>query len=155
MLEQQRTVSDQIERVRATLGPLASDELTSALTRLGSLDELRRNAVVRGVSVDSLARTYHAVTEALIDALRLVPVGPAGLSGADAESTQALGELDALLRANEQSALRGTALITAAVSPAAGQNLLRGATRRPRFYPALRRAGRSRPRRARGTGRPG
>ena len=128
MLEQQRTVSDQIERVRASLGAEASDELTAALTRLGSLDELRRNAVIRGVSIDSLARTYHAVTEALIDSLRLVTVGPAGLSGADAESTQALVELDALLRANEQSALRGTALITAALSPAAGRNLLSGAT---------------------------
>lgn len=128
MLEQQRTVSDQVEQVRASLGSAASDELTAALTRIGSVDDLRRNAVARGVSIDSLARTYHAVTEALIDALRLIPKDAAGSGGADAASTQALVQLDALLRANEQSALRGTALITAAVSPAAGRNLLTDAT---------------------------
>ena len=130
VLEQQRTVADSIERVRASLGPNASDELAAALTRLGSLDELRRNALVRGVSVDSLARTYHAVTEAVINALRLIPRNPTGTAGADAESTRALVAMDALLRANEFGALRSTALITAAVSPAAGRNLLNNATSR-------------------------
>ena len=84
--------------------------------------------MIRGVSLDSLARTYHAVTEALIDALRLSPGTPPAPAGADAESTRALVGLDALLRANEQSALRGTALITAAVSPVAGRNLLNDST---------------------------
>ena len=133
MLEQQRTVADSVERVRAALGSTASDELTAALTRIGSLDELRRNAVTRGVSLDSLARTYHAVTEAMVDALRLIPRNSAGTVGTDAESTQALVELDALLRANEQSALRGTALITAAVSPVAGRNLLNDSTSQAQF----------------------
>ena len=41
--------------------------------RLGSLAELRQNARSRGVAQDSVARAYHAVIEALIDALRLVP----------------------------------------------------------------------------------
>jgi signal transduction histidine kinase len=127
VLDQQRTVTDTVERLRASPDATASDELTRALTRVGSLDELRRNAVVRGVSLDSLARTYHAVTEAVIDALRLLPRG-AGAAGLDAESTKALGELDALLRAGEYSALRGTALITATGSPAAGRKLLSDAT---------------------------
>ena len=77
VLDQQRTVIDAVERVRSSLGAAASDELTGALTRVGSLDELRRNAMIRGVSLDSLARTYHAVTEAVIDALRLLPRGAA------------------------------------------------------------------------------
>lgn len=128
VLDQQRTVTEAVEGVRASLGPTASDELTGALTRVGSLDELRRNAVVRGVSLDSLARTYHAVTEAVIDALRLLPKGAAGAVGLDAESTKSLGELEALLRAGEYSALRGTALITATGSPVAGRKLLSDAT---------------------------
>jgi signal transduction histidine kinase len=128
MLQQQRAVTDSVERVRASLGPTVSDELAGALTRVGSLNELRRNAVTRGVSLDSLARTYHAVTEAVIDALRLLPRGATGAAGSDAESTKALGELEALLRADEQSALRSTALITTSVNPVGGRKLLNDAT---------------------------
>ena len=128
VLDQQRAVTDAVEGVRSSLGAAASDELTGALTRVGSLDELRRNAMIRAVSLDSLARTYHAVTEAVIDAFRLLPRGAAGAVGLDAESTKALGELDALLRAGEYSALRGTSLITATGSPAAGRKLLSDAT---------------------------
>jgi signal transduction histidine kinase len=128
VLEQQRTVTDAAEGVRTALGATASDEMAGALTRLGSLDELRRNAVARGVSLDSLARTYHAVTEAVIDALRLVPKGAGGTAGLDAESAKALTELEALLRAGEYSALRGTALITASGSPVPGRKLLTDAT---------------------------
>ncbi len=128
VLDQQRAVTDAVEGVRSSLGAAASDELTGALTRVGSLDELRRNAMIRAVSLDSLARTYHAVTDAVIDALRLLPRGAAGAAGLDAESTKALGELDALLRAGEYSALRGTSLITATGSPAAGRKLLSDAT---------------------------
>ena len=128
MLQQQRAVTDSVERVRASLGPTVSDELAGALTRVGSLNELRRNAVTRGVSLDSLARTYHAVTEAVIDALRLLPRSATGAAGTDAESTKALGELEALLRADEQSALRSTALITTSVNPVGGRKLLNDAT---------------------------
>jgi signal transduction histidine kinase len=128
VLDQQRTVAEAVDDARASLGPTASDELTGALTRLGSLDELRRNAVIRGVSPDSLARTYHAVTEAVIDALRLIPKGAGGTAGLDAESTKVLSGLEALLRAGEYSSLRGTALITASVSPVAGRKLLNDAS---------------------------
>ena len=78
MLQQQRAVTDSVERVRASLGPTVSDELAGALTRVGSLNELRRNAVTRGVSLDSLARTYHAVTEAVIDGCGCFPGVPPG-----------------------------------------------------------------------------
>jgi signal transduction histidine kinase len=128
MLEQQRTVSDTAAGLRAALGPTASDELAGALTRLGSLNELRRNAVARGVSIDSVARTYHAVTEAVIDALRLIPKGAGGTASLDAESAKSLSELESLLRAGEYSALRGTALITASLSPVPGRKLLNDAT---------------------------
>src|SRR5205807_2471244 len=73
MLLQFQAVSDSAEALRRSLGPHPSDELDSALVRLGSLSELRENARSRGIALDSVARAYHAVIEALIDALRLVP----------------------------------------------------------------------------------
>src|SRR2546421_6248733 len=73
MLLQQQAVRDTGENVRNALGAGASDELTSALVRLGSLAELRQNARNRALAQDSVARAYHAVVAALIDALRLVP----------------------------------------------------------------------------------
>ena len=101
MLEQQRTVAGSVERVRTALGSTASDELTAALTRIGSLDELRRNAATRG----TLARQPRADLPRRDrgDDRRLAtdPEGSAGTAGLDAESTQALVELDALLRADE------------------------------------------------------
>ena len=90
---------------------------------MGSLVELRQNARQRGVSLDSVARAYHAVIEALIDALRLVPQRTS-----DAEGTRQLTALDALLRANEESALRGMAIIATAVKPQVGRDLLTNAT---------------------------
>ena len=119
MLLQQQVVGDSADELRRALGAGASDELTSAVVRLGSLDELRANARLRGVAEDSVARAYHAVIEALIDALRLVPQRTT-----DAEGTRQLTALDALLRANEESAMRGMALIAAAVSPQSGMDLL-------------------------------
>src|SRR5439155_1100072 len=106
MLLQQQAVTDSAEALRVSLGGGASDELSSALVRLGSLAELRQNARHRGVALDSVARAYHAVVAALIDALRLVPQRTT-----DAEGTRQLTALDALLRANEESALRRMALV--------------------------------------------
>lgn len=123
MLLQEQVVTDSANDLRAALGPDAPDELTGALTRLGSLDELRTNARARGVALDSVARAYHAIIQALIDALRLVPQ-----RSSDAEGTRQLTALDALLRANEESALRGMALIVAAANPAVGNDLLNTAT---------------------------
>ena len=71
------------------------------------------------MSLDSVARAYHAVIEAVIQALRLVPQ-----KTSDAEGTRQLTALDALLRANEESALRGMSLIVAAASPQTGRPLL-------------------------------
>ena len=129
MLLQQRVVSDTAESLRRSLGSGASDELSSALVRLGSLAELRQNARSRGVAQDSVARAYHAVIEALIDALRLVPQRTT-----DAEGTRQLTALDALLRANEESALRGMALIAAAVRPQVGQELLADASAQSQLF---------------------
>src|SRR5204863_1742586 len=119
MLLQQQAVNDSADTLHRSLGTNASDELSTALVRLGSLVELRQNARHRGVAQDSVARAYHAVIEALIDSLRLVPQRTT-----DAEGTRQLTALDALLRANEESALRGMALVAAAVNPQVGRDLL-------------------------------
>ena len=110
-------------------GLSSSDELAGALTRVGSLGELRDAALHRGTSPDSVARAYHAVIQALIDALRLVPQRTG-----DAEGTRQLTALDALLNANEQSALRGMALIATAVSPQSGLALMDDAASRAQQF---------------------
>ncbi|MEU5259925.1 nitrate- and nitrite sensing domain-containing protein [Amycolatopsis sp. NPDC021455] len=129
MLQQQKTVDAAVEGVRKSLDSDAPDELSAALTRIGSLAELRQNAQRRGVALDSVARTYHAVIGAVIDALRLVPQ----LSD-DAEGTRELSALEALLRANEENSLRGMALIVTAVSPEAGRSILDDATQQAPIF---------------------
>jgi signal transduction histidine kinase len=129
MLLQFQAVSDSAEALRRSLGPHPSDELDSALVRLGSLTELRESARSRGIALDSVARAYHAVIEALIDALRLVPQRTT-----DAEGTRQLTALDALLRANEESALRGMALVAAAVSPQVGRDILTTASAQSQMF---------------------
>ncbi|HEV2778643.1 MAG TPA: nitrate- and nitrite sensing domain-containing protein, partial [Actinophytocola sp.] len=121
LVRQQRTVDRSAGGMYAALahGGAVSDELSAALVRIGSLREIRENALRRGVSLDSVARTYHAIIGALVDALRLVPQRTS-----DAEGTRQLTALEALLRANEQNSLYGMALIVAAVSPETGTVLL-------------------------------
>ncbi|MEV6830877.1 nitrate- and nitrite sensing domain-containing protein [Amycolatopsis sp. NPDC051102] len=129
MLQQRKTVDAAVEQVRSSLGPDAPDELSAALTRIGSLAELRQNAERRGVALDSVARTYHAVIGAVIDSLRLVPQ----LTD-DAEGTRELSALEALLRANEENSLRGMALMVTAVSPEAGRPILDDATQQAPIF---------------------
>lgn len=129
MLQQQKTVDAAVEDVRRSLDSGAPDELSAALTRIGSLAELRQNALRRGVALDSVARTYHALIGAVIDALRLVPQ----LTD-DAEGTRELSALEALLRANEENSLRGMALIVTAVSPEAGRPILDDATQQAPIF---------------------
>ncbi|NBH04380.1 nitrate- and nitrite sensing domain-containing protein, partial [Amycolatopsis sp. SID8362] len=129
MLQQQKVVNAAVENVRSSLGSDAPDELAAALTRVGSLNELRQNAERRGVALDSVARTYHAVIGAVIDSLRLVPQ-----LTSDAEGTRELTALEALLRANEENSLRGMALIVTAVSPEAGRSILDDATQQAPIF---------------------
>jgi signal transduction histidine kinase len=129
MLQQQKTVNAAVEDVRSSLGADAPDELSAALTRIGSLTEVRQNAERRGVALDSVARTYHAVIGAVIDSLRLVPQ-----LTSDAEGTRELTALEALLRANEENSLRGMALIVTAVSPEAGRSILDDATQQAPIF---------------------
>ncbi|MBE1500152.1 signal transduction histidine kinase [Amycolatopsis lexingtonensis] len=129
MLQQQKAVNAAVENVRSTLGADAPDELAAALTRVGSLNELRQNAERRGVALDSVARTYHALIGAVIDSLRLVPQ-----LTSDAEGTRELTALEALLRANEENSLRGMALIVTAVSPEAGRSILDDATQQAPIF---------------------
>jgi signal transduction histidine kinase len=129
VVQQWKSVDAAVEDARARLGPDAPAELSSALTRIGSLAELRQNAERRGVALDSVARTYHAVIGAVIDALRLVPQVTS-----DAEGTRELTALEALLRANEENSLRGLALIVTAVSPEAGRPILDDATQRAPIF---------------------
>ncbi len=129
MLQQQKSVDTAVEAVRSSLGPSAPDELAASLVRIGSLGEIRQNALRRGVALDSVARTYHAVIGAVIDALRLVPQ-----TGSDAEGTRELTALEALLRANEENSLRGMALIVTALSPDGGQSILDDATQQAPIF---------------------
>ena len=127
--QQQEAVTAAAQTAQAVLGDRISDELAGALTRVGSLGELRQAALHRGTSADSVARAYHAVIQALIDALRLVPQRTG-----DAEGTRELTALDALLNANEQSALRGMALIATAVNPQTGRALMDDAASRAQQF---------------------
>lgn len=119
MLKQQGVVAETVNKVRSELTSDAPEELSAALVRIGSLEEIRANALRRGASLDSVARTYHAVIDAVINALRLVPQ-----QTSDAEGTRQLTSLDALLRANEENSLRGMALIIVLVTPESGQTVL-------------------------------
>jgi signal transduction histidine kinase len=129
MTKQRKAVDAAVENVRSQLGADAPDELSAALTRIGSLNELRQNAERRGVALDSVARTYHAVIGAVIDSLRLVPQ-----LTSDAEGTRELTALEALLRANEENSLRGMALIVTAVAPDAGKSILDDATQQAPIF---------------------
>ncbi|MGW4520751.1 nitrate- and nitrite sensing domain-containing protein [Amycolatopsis sp. NPDC004378] len=129
VLQQQKTVDAAVESVRSSLGSDAPDELSAALTRIGSLNELRQNALRRGVALDSVARTYHALIGAVIDSLWLVPQ-----LTSDAEGTRELTALEALLRANEENSLRGMALIVTAVAPEAGRPILDDATQQAPIF---------------------
>ena len=129
MVQQQKVVDQTVADVRNSLGDDAPDELSAALTRIGSLAELRQNAASRGVALDSVARTYNAVVDAVIDSLRLVPQ-----LTSDAEGARELTALDALLRANEENSLRAMALIVTAVSPEAGRSILDDATQQAPIF---------------------
>ncbi|CAM4168904.1 nitrate- and nitrite sensing domain-containing protein [Kibdelosporangium persicum] len=129
MERQQRKVDDTVGQVRSSLGGEISDELSSALVRVGSLNELRQGASRRGVSADSVARTFHAIVQAIIDSLRLVPQVTS-----DAEGTRQLTALEALLRANEYGELRGMALIATALNRTTGQVLLDDAAQQAKMF---------------------
>ncbi|MFB9298883.1 nitrate- and nitrite sensing domain-containing protein [Kibdelosporangium philippinense] len=129
MERQQRKVDETVGQVRTSLGDEMSDELASALVRIGSLNELRQGALRRGISADSVARTYHAIVEAVIDSLRLVPQVTS-----DAEGTRQLTALEALLRANEWGELRGMALIATALNRTTGEVLLEDATQQAKMF---------------------
>ncbi len=115
--------------VRAALGDEMSDELTTALVRLGSLTGLRQTALRGGSSFEGVARTYHADITAVIDSLRLVPQ-----QTGDAEGTRQLTALEALLRASEQHAMRDTGLIVAAAKKQTGQALQNDAVMQARAF---------------------
>ncbi|HZM81496.1 MAG TPA: nitrate- and nitrite sensing domain-containing protein [Candidatus Limnocylindrales bacterium] len=119
LMLQHHAVSATADHLLASLNPDTSEELVNALVRIGSLGELRTSVHKRGAAVDSVARAYHAIIEALIDSLRLVPQ-----LSSDAEGTRQLTALDALLRANEESSLRGMALVATVISPQIGRDLL-------------------------------
>jgi signal transduction histidine kinase len=129
MERQQRKVDDTVSQVRSSLGEDLTDELSSALVRVGSLSELRQGALQRGISVDSVARTYHAVVQAIIDSLRLVPQ-----LTSDAEGTRQLTALEALLLSNEYGELEGMALIATAVNRTTGQIVLDDATQQAKMF---------------------
>ncbi len=126
---QQQTVVDSVEDIGASLGSDASDEMVEALARVESLGNLRAGALERGVSLESVARTYHAIIGAVVDALRL-----AVQRTSDAEGTRQLTAIDALLRANEENALRGMALIAAATKPQVGLRILEDASAQAQMF---------------------
>ncbi len=119
LLIQQQAVIDLTATVRANLDADVSDEIVGALTRVGSLKDLRQNVLRRRVAVDSVVRTYQAIIDSVINSLRLT-----AQRGTDAEGARQLAALDALLRASEQSTLRAMALVAAATTPQTGLRLL-------------------------------
>ncbi|MGY6657976.1 nitrate- and nitrite sensing domain-containing protein [Amycolatopsis sp. TRM77291] len=129
MLKQQAVVADAVNQVSSQLSADAPEELAAALVRIGSLNEIRENALRRGASLDSVARTYHAVIDAVINSLRLVPQ-----QTSDAAGTQQLTALDALLRANEENSLRGMALIIVLVTPESGAPVLADAKQQSSLF---------------------
>ncbi|EMD27062.1 sensor histidine kinase [Amycolatopsis azurea] len=129
MLKQQGVVADTVNQVRAQLPSDAPEELAAALVRIGSLNEIRENALRRAASLDSVARTYHAVIDSVINSLRLVPQ-----QTSDAEGTRQLTALDALLRANEENSLRGMALIIVLVTPDSGEPVLADAKQQSSLF---------------------
>ncbi|MEV6906976.1 nitrate- and nitrite sensing domain-containing protein [Amycolatopsis sp. NPDC051071] len=129
MLKQQGVVADTVNQVRSRLTADAPEELSAALVRIGSLEEIRANALRRGASLDSIARTYHAVIDAVINSLRLVPQ-----QTSDAEGTRQLTALEALLRANEEYSLRGMALIIVLVTPESGEPVLADAKQQASLF---------------------
>lgn len=128
LVRQQRAVDLAAATAHDSLDGVGTEELDSALVRIGSLRELRQNALRRAVSPDAVARTYHAVIGAILDALRLVPQRTS-----DAEGTRQLTVLDSLLRANEENELHGMAIIATAIDPATGQVLLDKASAQSRM----------------------
>ncbi|RSN53738.1 histidine kinase [Amycolatopsis sp. WAC 04182] len=129
MLKQQGVVAETVNQIRSQLSADAPEELAAALVRIGSLNEIRENALRRGASLDSVARTYHAVIDAVINSLRLVPQ-----QTSDAAGTQQLTALDALLRANEENSLRGMALIIVLVTPESGTPVLADAKQQSSLF---------------------
>ncbi|MDQ3405100.1 MAG: nitrate- and nitrite sensing domain-containing protein [Actinomycetota bacterium] len=127
LVRQHRIVDNAAAGAFNSLGESGSDELSSALIRLGSLRELRQSALRRGTSPDAVARTYHAAIGAILDALRLVPQ-----QTSDAEGTRQLTVLDSLLRSNEENEMHGMSLIAFAVDPTTGQVILDNATAQAR-----------------------
>ncbi len=119
LVQQQAKVDETVRQARAALASDAPEELEAALVRVGSLNEMRQNALRRGISLDGAARTYIAVIEAILDAPRLL-----AQKGSDAEGTRQLTSLDALLRANAEGAVRGMSMIIVAANPEAGQPVL-------------------------------
>src|SRR5688500_11215287 len=73
LMLQHHAVSATADHLRTSVDPDTFEELLNALVRIGSLNELRTSVHKRGAPVDSVARAYHAIIEALIDSLRLVP----------------------------------------------------------------------------------
>lgn len=129
LMLQHHMVSGAADHLRTSVNPDTAEELVNALVRIGSLVELRNQVHKRGAAVDSVARAYHAVIEALIDSLRLVPQ-----RSSDAEGTRQLTALDALLRANEESSLRGMALVATVISPNIGRDLLANSSAQAQMF---------------------
>lgn len=126
----QGAVDDTVARVRGELGTAIPDEVASALVRIGSVQEVRDIAAVRGTSPDRVARSYHAVLVALVDSLRLV----SRQDSDDARGARQLAALDALLRADEFAELRDAALVAVAVDPESGTPLLEDSEVQSRLF---------------------
>jgi signal transduction histidine kinase len=125
---QTKAVKDLTKQTRADLGRDITVEEDQALVRLDSLDNLRESVLAKAATPESLARTYQATEDALIDSLRLVPQ-----VGADTDGARQLTSLEALFQADEQSALSGVGLLIAAGDKNTGIPLLNNAVTQARI----------------------
>ncbi|GAA3559030.1 nitrate- and nitrite sensing domain-containing protein [Amycolatopsis ultiminotia] len=121
--QQQRAVDVELNHVRGN----APAEMAGALGRVSSLSQLRGNTLHHSASPDDIAHGYDVAITGMIDALGLV-----AHTTSDGDGLRQLGAVDSLLRANEQRALRLTALVAGAGLP--GQSLVDSAGQRASAY---------------------
>ncbi|MBB4687643.1 sensor histidine kinase [Amycolatopsis jiangsuensis] len=122
-LSQQQAVEAELNNVHSG----ASPEVAAALERVASLSQLSQTAARRSISLADVAHSYDVAITGLIDALGLV-----SHTTSDGEGLRQQSAADALLRANEQRALRLITLVAAAVSP--GQPFVDSAGQRAVAY---------------------
>lgn len=126
LLVQAQRVEDEVRTVRA----LGNRPLRDALSRLSDLLATVRARVQARTITGAVAHTVFSQAAAAV--LAALPTQTAGSPG----SVRAVRSLEELVRANEEAARAGAAVVVAATEPAAGRVLLADATTAQRVHSA-------------------